>query len=223
MLALSESAGASLGARVRLSVDADSGNRVTRNVIAETGPADAERVVMAGAHLDSVPEGPGINDNGSGVAAVLEVAEQLAGRPLPEGASLRVGFWAAEEIGLVGSRHYVTRLPRRERERIAAYINLDMVGSPGERLAVYEGDDAAGRRIEDALRADLPENAPEESLGGASDHASFGREGIAVGGLFSGVDRCYHESCDGIRNVDEALAARAARATAAALLALGGR
>jgi hypothetical protein len=223
VLALSESAGRRIGPRARLSVDADSGNRVTRNVIAETGPADVERVVMAGAHLDSVPEGPGLNDNGSGVAAVLEVAEQLAGRPLPAGASLRLGFWAAEEIGLVGSRRYVARLPRRERERIAAYLNLDMVGSPDARLAVYEGRDAEGRRIEEALRAELPRNAPEESLGGASDHASFDRGGIAVGGLFSGLDRCYHESCDGIRNVDEALAARAARATAEALLALAER
>ena len=101
-------------------------------MIGETGPADAERVYMAGAHLDSVREGPGMNDNGSGVAAVLEVAEQLASRPLAGGAALRVGFWGAEEIGLVGSDRYVRRLSAAERRRIRAYVNLDMVGSPGE-------------------------------------------------------------------------------------------
>ena len=86
---------------------------------------------MAGGHLDSVPEGPGLNDNGSGVAAVLEMAEELGGRPLPDGTALRFGFWGAEEIGLVGSTDYVDGLSRAERRRITAYVNLDMVGSPG--------------------------------------------------------------------------------------------
>ena len=128
---------------------------------------------MAGAHLDSVVAGPGLNDNGSGVAAVLEVAEQLASRPLADGAALRVGFWSAEEIGLVGSRRYVRGLSAAERRRIRAYVNLDMVGSPGAKADVYAGDGEAGRRIEAALREGLPDGAGEERLGGASDHASF--------------------------------------------------
>ena len=207
--------------RVRVSVNADSGRRTTRNVIAETGPAGAARVVMAGAHLDSVPAGPGLNDNGSGVAAVLEAAEQLAGRRLPEGAAVRVGFWGAEEIGLVGSRRYVDRLSRGERGRIRAYVNLDMVGSPRAEAAVYDGEDEDGRRIEAALRRGLPRDAPGEDLGGASDDASFSRGGIAVGGVFTGLDRCYHRACDTLENVDARLAARAARATADALVELG--
>jgi Peptidase family M28/PA domain len=217
VLALSGPAGRRLSGRVRVSVDAESGRRTTRNVIAEAGPADAARVVMAGAHLDSVPAGPGLNDDGSGVAALLEVAEQLAGQPPPGGAALRLGFWAAEEIGLVGSRHYVGRLSREQRRRIAAYINLDMVGSPGAKARVYGGEDAAGRRIEAALRAGLPAGAGEEDLGGASDHASFSDAGIPVGGIFTGLDRCYHRACDTIGNVDAALAAQVARATAGAL------
>ncbi len=84
VLAVSTAAGPELGDRVRLQVDAESGKRMTRNVIGEIGPRDADRVVMAGAHLDSVVAGPGLNDDGSGVAAVLEVAEQLAPRP-PDG------------------------------------------------------------------------------------------------------------------------------------------
>jgi peptidase M28-like protein/PA domain-containing protein len=223
VLAVSTAAGRELAgrSRVRVRVDAISEMRRTRNVIGEIGPADAARVYMAGGHLDSVVAGPGLNDNGSGVAAVLEVAEQLASRPLAGGAALRVGFWAAEEIGLVGSRRYVDRLSRAERRRIKAYVNLDMVGSPGDaKAAVYAGDGADGRAIEAALRKGLPPGAPEERLGGASDHASFDAAGVPVGGIFTGLDRCYHRSCDRIGNVDAALAASAARATAGALEAL---
>jgi aminopeptidase S len=205
---------------VRVRVDAISARRETRNVIGEIGPAHAERVYMAGGHLDSVVAGPGLNDNGSGVAAVLEVAEQLATRPLADGAALRVGFWGAEEIGLVGSRRYANRLSRAERRRIRAYVNLDMVGSPGEKAAVYAGSGEAGRAIEAALREGLPPDAPEERLGGASDHASFDAVGVPVGGIFTGLDRCYHRACDRLRNVDAALAAVNARATAGALVAL---
>ena len=220
VLAVSTRAGRGLEGRIRVTVDADSGRRTTHNVIAETGPEGAARVVMAGAHLDSVIPGPGINDNGSGVSAVLEVAEQLAGRELPEGAAVRVGFWAAEEIGLVGSRRYVDRLPRAERRRIRAYVNLDMVGSPGEDIAVYIGVRASGRRIEAALRKGLPDDAREEDLGGASDHASFEEAGIPIGGLFTGLDRCYHRACDRLGNADAELAAKAARVTYDALLEL---
>jgi hypothetical protein len=220
VLAVSTRAGGELEGRVRVRVDAISARRTTRNVIGEIGPEGAERVYMAGGHLDSVVAGPGLNDNGSGVAAVLEVAEQLATGPLPNGAALRVGFWAAEEIGLVGSHRYVRRLDRAERRRIRAYVNLDMVGSPGEKAAVYAGEGEAGRKIEAALREGLPPNAPQERLGGSSDHASFDLFDIPVGGIFTGLDRCYHRACDRIGNVDAALAASAARATAGALVAL---
>jgi hypothetical protein len=223
VLAVSTRAGRELSGRVRVRVDAISARRTTRNVIGEIGPEGAERVYMAGGHLDSVVAGPGLNDNGSGVAAVLEVAEQFATRPLADGAALRVGFWAAEEIGLIGSRRYVRGLARAERRRIRAYVNLDMVGSPGEKAAVYAGEGRAGRQIEAALREALPPNAPEESLGGASDHASFADFDIPVGGIFTGLDRCYHRACDRIGNVDASLTAANARATADALVALASR
>ena len=223
VLAVSTGAGRELGGRVRVRVDAISARRMTRNVIGEIGPEGAGRVYMAGGHLDSVVSGPGLNDNGSGVAAVLEAAAQLATRPLPNGAALRVGFWAAEEIGLVGSRRYVSRLSRAERRRIRAYVNLDMVGSPGEKAAVYAGSGEEGRAIEAALRAALPPDAPEERLGGSSDHASFDTFDIPVGGIFTGLDRCYHRACDRIGNVDAGLASANARATAEALVALAGR
>jgi hypothetical protein len=225
VLAISTRAGREVGRRlrVRVRVDAISARRTTHNVIGEVGPEGAGRVYMAGAHLDSVDAGPGMNDDGSGVAAVLEVAEQLASRPLAGGAALRVGFWAAEEIGLVGSRRYVDSLSAAERRRIRAYLNLDMVGSPGGRSAVYEGQGEEGRAIEAELRKGLPPDAPQERLGGASDHASFAAVDIPVGGLFTGLDRCYHRACDRLRNVDTTLAAKNARATADALVALAAR
>ena len=88
---------------------------------------------MAGAHRDSVPAGPGMNDNGSGVAGLLASPSGWSpARRLPPGSALRLGFWGGEELGLLGSRRYVNRLARDERRRIAAYLNLDMVGSPGK-------------------------------------------------------------------------------------------
>jgi aminopeptidase S len=186
-------------------------------VIAETGRAG--RILMAGGHLDSVPAGPGLNDNGSGVAALLEIAEQVAGRRLPPDTSLRFAFWGAEEIGLVGSRRYVDRLPRAERERIEGYINLDMVGTPGAEPGVYDND----ARIAAALRRHLGSDAPRERLGASSDHAPFRAAGIAVGGIFTGLDDCYHERCDTIGNVDRAVLTKSARAAGAALVDLARR
>lgn len=203
------------GKRVRVRVNAESANLRSRNVIGEAGPADAARVVMAGGHLDSVPGGPGLNDNGSGVAAVLEIAEELGGRALPEGTALRLGFWGAEEIGLVGSTRYVDALPNAERRRIAAYVNLDMVGSPGATPSVYTGSD----RISAALRRQLGD-VPTTTLGDSSDHAPFQDAGIPVGGIFTGLDRCYHRRCDTIENVDREVLTRSARAAGAALVEL---
>jgi hypothetical protein len=200
------------GGRGRVTVRAVSDTRRTSNVIGEIGPPG--RVVMAGAHLDSVPAGPGMNDNGSGVAALLYVAERLAGRGLP----LRFGFWGAEEIGLVGSRRYVAGLDTADRREIAAYVNLDMVGTPGASPEVYDG----APRIEAALRRHLPRSADEVALRGSSDHASFERAGIPVGGIFTGLDDCYHERCDRRRNIDLGVLRTSARAAQAAIADLAG-
>jgi Peptidase family M28/PA domain len=219
VLAVSAGAGARLArarGRVTLRVQTISQRRRTRNVLAETpGAAPGGRFVMAGAHLDSVAAGPGINDNGSGIAALLEVAERLAGRP-----GLRLGFWGAEELGLHGSRRYVRGLDGRERRELIAYLNFDMVGSPRPRPQVYDTDNDAER----ALRRAFGGPEQEIRLGGASDHAPFQRAGIAVGGLFTGAGRradpCYHRRCDGLDNVDLAMNAKMARAAQDAIVAL---
>jgi aminopeptidase Y len=209
------------GDAVHLQIDASTTKGSTRNVIAEIGPTGGP-VVMAGAHLDSVPGGPGINDNGSGVATLLEVAHTFGQRPPGR---VRLAFWGAEEEGLIGSRRYVKRLPQRERDEIAAYLNFDMVGSPNAVPAVYsDGDRKLGR----LLRRLNP--GPERGIlvGNRSDSSAF--RGVPINGLYTGAtergpggkprDPCYHLPCDTLDNVDQAVLLKSARAAARALYEL---
>lgn len=121
-----------------IKLDASAQSFKARNVIAQTKTGSDANVVMAGAHLDSVPEGPGINDNGSGVAAVLETAVRLGSSP-PVHNKLRFGFWGAEELGLIGSRNYVESLDLAALKNIALYLNFDMLASPNPGYFTYDG------------------------------------------------------------------------------------
>ena len=133
--------GARPGRAPRRTVKVDPPQNITQyNVIAESKGGDPNNVVMAGAHLDSVARGPGINDNGSGRAAILETALQMA-KVKPRN-KLRFAWWGAEEAGLVGSTAYVAGLSQAEKDRIALYLNFDMVGSPNHVFFVYDGDDS---------------------------------------------------------------------------------
>lgn len=226
------------GQEARLSISTAREPGSLRNVIAELG--DGERVVMLGAHLDSVIGGPGINDNGSGVAALLEIARGAAQLGVPEGSTLRLGFWGGEEFGLLGSSAYVDGLTDAQRTAMAAYINLDMVGSPNGTTLIY--DDHGAPRGSGTITIDfevwfesrgLP--TEREDLGGSSDHYWFEQAGIPTGGLFAGaneivtaeqgerfgatrrepMDACYHLPCDDPANVDLARAATFGDATLA--------
>jgi Zn-dependent M28 family amino/carboxypeptidase len=95
---------------------------------------------MVGGHLDSVPQGPGINDNGSGTASILEIALQMKKLRIKPTNHVRFAFWGAEESGLFGSQHYVSQLDGAQREDIALYLNFDMIGSPNFVRFVYDGD-----------------------------------------------------------------------------------
>ena len=128
--------------QVSLKLDVDNRNIKARNVIAQTKTGSARDVVVVGAHLDSVPAGPGINDNGTGVAAVLETALALGSTPDIHNA-VRFGFWGAEEIGLVGSKRYVSSLNLEQLKDIALYLNFDMIGSPNPGYFTYDGDQSA--------------------------------------------------------------------------------
>ncbi|MEA2364430.1 MAG: hypothetical protein QOD71_3575, partial [Thermoleophilaceae bacterium] len=214
------------GDRVQLSVDAVTASGTTQNVIAEIGPGHG-RVAMAGAHLDSVPNGPGINDDGSGVATLLEVARTFGRRPPGR---VRLAFWAGEEEGLIGSRRYVRELSDEEHRDIAAYLNFDMLGSPNAVPAIYSDGEAHLGRL---LRKLHP--GPERGVltGNRSDHSAFERVGIPVNGLYTGAtergpggrprDPCYHLPCDTLANVDRPVLLRMARTTARALAELAHR
>ena len=103
---------------------------------------NADEIVVVGAHLDSVLEGPGINDNGSGSATILEIAEQLAelGYTKKLQRQVRFAFWGAEETNLLGSEHYVDNLTDAQQAKIYANLNFDMLGSPNYVRFVYDGD-----------------------------------------------------------------------------------
>ncbi|MEU1799513.1 M20/M25/M40 family metallo-hydrolase [Streptomyces sp. NPDC019937] len=172
------------------------------NLIADWPGGDPEHVVFAGAHLDSVPMGPGINDNGSGSAALLATALQVSKAGLTPDRHLRFAWWGAEEGGLVGSRAYVKDLSAADRERIDVYLNVDMAGTTREKQLwlVVDDDPAATAAFKDWFAA---RDLPTFDIGiGGSDHVSFDEAGIPVGGFATGVDDCIHEACDRVENVN---------------------
>jgi len=228
------------GARVRLSARTVSRDRETSNVIAQTPGGDEGRTVMVGAHLDSVPEGPGINDNGSGSATVLEIALQMSRLEIEPRGQVRFAFWGAEELGLLGSKHYVDRLSGDEVDDIAAYLNFDMVGSPNFVRDVYRGPDATEEVFTDYFASREIRVEVNSALDGRSDHGPFAARGVPTGGLFSGAegiktrqeaaafggeagaahDPCYHRACDDLDNLDEKALDQFSDAAAHATVAL---
>jgi Zn-dependent M28 family amino/carboxypeptidase len=213
------------GATVDIAFDGVVEQRTTNNVIAESPGGDGDRILMVGGHLDSVLDGPGINDNGSGIAAILAVAQRVA--ETEPNMRLRFAFWSAEELGLLGSSHYVSELSDPEIDRIEAYLNFDMVGSPNGVTYLYAPDGSElSQRIYDLMARYLGERdlaTARLDLEGRSDHGPFLEAGIPVGGIFTGaemlkshtqarrfggtagtaMDPCYHRPCDDLGNVDE--------------------
>ncbi|ATW49947.1 M28 family metallopeptidase [Streptomyces peucetius] len=210
------------------------------NLVADWPGGDVNRTVMAGAHLDSVGSGAGINDNGSGSAAVLEAALAVSRAQLQSAKHLRFGWWGAEELGLVGSRYYVNNLPSTERSRIAGYLNFDMIGSPNPGYFVYDDDPVIEQTFKDYFAGLGVPTEIETEGDGRSDHASFKNAGIPVGGLFTGAsrtkssaqaqkwggtagqafDRCYHSSCDTTSNISDTALDRNSDAIAHAIWTL---
>jgi Zn-dependent M28 family amino/carboxypeptidase len=208
VVSVSKADGARLRERTRTTttIKLNAGVRVekTRNVLAQTKTGSTRDVVMVGGHLDSVPAGPGIDDNGSGVAAVLETALQMGSSPAVHNA-VRFAFWGAEEIGLLGSANYVQSLNVDELKDIALYLNFDMLASPNPAYFTYDGDQSEPRDaqqpaprvpegsagIERTLVGylkDAGKTAQDTSFEGRSDYDEFTRAGIPTGGIFSGAE-----------------------------------
>ena len=191
-------------ARVTTSTEADL-ERETVNVIANlpssSTPKNPDDVVVVGAHLDSVTEGPGINDNGSGSSTILEIAQEMAenkmiNKPVRP---VRFAFWGAEELGLLGSEHYVANLSDANRAKIYANLNFDMLGSPNYVRFVYDGDgsdtDPAGPPGSGEIEKVFTDYFDSKGLAsdptefsGRSDYGPFIAVGIPAGGLFSGAE-----------------------------------
>ncbi|WP_107062694.1 M28 family metallopeptidase [Streptomyces hygroscopicus] len=200
-----------------------SGGAKGYNLVADWPGGDDGKVVMAGSHLDSVQAGPGINDNGSGSAAILEVALAVAKADLQPAKHLRFAWWGDEEDGMVGSTHYVDSLASDEASKIDSYLNFDMLGSPNPGYFVYDDDPELEKVFTDWYAAKDIATEPETEGDGRSDHAPFKDAGVRVGGLFSGAettksqaqadqwggtageafDPCYHSACDTVSNIDD--------------------
>lgn len=196
-----------VGLTVQLKTETFRGMATSYNVLAETPGGNPNNVIMVGGHLDSVNAGPGINDNGSGSAAILEVAEQMAKvKPVNK---VRFALWGAEESGLVGSTYYVNSLAAEDLAKIALYLNFDMIGSPNPVFFIYDGDDSdqvgAGPGPGGSAQIEKTFERYFNSLGapfkgtdfsGRSDYGPFIANNIPSGGLFTGAE--------GIKTAEEA-------------------
>lgn len=175
----------------------------TWNVIAETKAGDHDNVQMFGAHLDGVEEGPGVNDNGSGSAALLASAEALAEQPTEVDNAIRFGWWGAEEVGLVGSTEYVASLDDAELGKIKSYMNFDMIGSDNYIVGTLDSDgsdvpipdgvnvpegSAELEKVFTDYFADIDQPNVGTDFSGRSDYQAFIDNGIPASGLFSGAD-----------------------------------
>lgn len=203
------------------------------NVLCETSEpvSDPSTVIMAGAHLDGVPEGPGINDNGSGASTLLEIALQLKSLKLAKRVNhLVFAWWGSEETGLIGSRNYVNQT--KDLAKVALYLNFDMLASPNYVPGVFDGSTAptplhnATNYITSALveyftHYGLPFLL--QPMVSGSDFVPFMEAGIPTGGLAAGAaelktmeqrkkyggiaraarDPCYHRDCDTTDNINQ--------------------
>ena len=241
LVALTEAEG---GLVARIALDILTETRTTWNVLAELPGQRDDRDVLVGAHLDSVPEGPGINDNGSGSAMILELALEMAELGIQPVNTVRFAWWGAEEFGLLGAEHYASLLSKAELKDLAVNLNFDMVASPNYVRFVYDGDagPVGSGVVEDvfldwfASQGLATEPTPFD---GRSDYGPFILRGVPAGGLFTGAegrktaeevavyggvagqqyDPCYHAACDTIDNVNLAVLEQMTDAAAHATMA----
>ncbi|MCY7325738.1 MAG: M20/M25/M40 family metallo-hydrolase [Microbacteriaceae bacterium] len=186
------------GPTMRVAVDAELETIDTFNVLADSA-GRTDRTVVVGAHMDSVAEGAGINDNGSGIASILETAIQLAESGDEPTNRVRFAFWGGEEDGLVGSEHYVAQLSKKDIQDHAVNLNFDMVASPNYIRSVYDGDGSAfgstGPNGSSAVEKVFLNYFASQGLAtvpsefdGRSDYFGFISNGIPAGGLFTGAE-----------------------------------
>lgn len=209
-------------------IDAEVNQILTVNIVAQTTAGDPENCVMLGAHSDSVAEGPGINDDGSGTISLIEVATQLTKFNVSN--CVRFAWWAGEEEGLLGSDYYVASLPKAENKKIRLFMDYDMMASPNFAYQIYNATNAVNPTGSEELRDLYIDWYEEQGLNytfipfdGRSDYDGFIRNGIPGGGIATGAegiktkeeekqfggkagdwyDNCYHQLCDDLGNLNE--------------------
>jgi hypothetical protein len=208
-------------------IDSEVNQIITNNIIAQTSAGDPDNCVMLGAHSDSVTEGPGINDDGSGTISLLEVATQLTKFNVTN--CVRFAWWAGEEEGLLGSDYYVATLPKKENQKIRLFMDYDMMASPNFAYQIYNATNALNPEGSEELKNLYIDWYEEQGLNytfipfdGRSDYDGFIRNGIPGGGIATGAegiktkkevemfggkagewyDNCYHQLCDDLGNLN---------------------
>ncbi len=174
-------------ARVRMSLKVDIKNAPTKNVVGAlpgSDPTLSGEVIIVGGHYDHVGADPGgllyqgANDNASGAAVVVALAEQFAKAAIKPKRTILFATWSAEESGLIGSQFYVDH-PLYPLAQAKAYLNLDVVGAGlGDGLNITEDSPALADQAKSAAR-DLGVTFGREAIGGGSDHESFLKRGVA--------------------------------------------
>ncbi|ORY01747.1 aminopeptidase-like protein Y [Clohesyomyces aquaticus] len=209
-------------------IDAEVKSILTVNIIAQTTQGDPDNCVMLGGHSDSVAEGPGINDDGTGTMSLLEVATQLTKFSVNN--CVRFAWWAGEEEGLLGSDYYIYSLPAVENKKIRLFMDYDMMASPNFAYQIYNATNAVNPTGSEELRDLYIDWYTKQGLNytfipfdGRSDYDGFIRNGVPGGGIATGAegiktkkeekmfggkagewyDPCYHQLCDNVGNVNE--------------------
>lgn len=189
----------------------------TKNIIVDTKHGDENNIVMLGAHSDSVEDGPGINDDGSGTASLLTVAKQLTHFKINN--KVRFAWWAAEEEGLVGSNFYANNLTEEENQKIRLFMDYDMMASPNYQYEIYNANNVDNPNGSEELRDLYIDYYKSQNLSyalvdfdGRSDYVGFIENSIPAGGIATGAegqnpadgkpfDSCYHLLCDDVSNL----------------------
>jgi Zn-dependent M28 family amino/carboxypeptidase len=188
------------GVTLRVKVDGFINEDVqTNNVIAETQGGRADRTVVVGGHLDSVYEGPGINDDGSGVSTMLETAEEMHELGITPENKVRFIFFSGEEQGLLGSDYYVSQLTKKQIQDISVMLDFDMLASPNYGRFIYDGNGDehgfAGPNGSGNIEQVFKDFWDSQGLkyetipfDGRSDYDAFTTAGIPAGGIFAGAE-----------------------------------
>jgi hypothetical protein len=172
-----------------------SGSGVSQNVVASDPNEDPNLpLVIIGGHYDSVPMGPGANDNASGTGVTVEVARDLMQHPVP-GVAVRFIAFGAEEVGLLGSAEYVRTLSAADRQRTRVMMSLDML-AVGDQPAFGGSDPYLSEALARAASQGYRPAELSNYLRRMSDHASFLDVGIPAIMFHWVDDPNYHTRFD---------------------------